>query len=251
MNDVLHYLRTQKNGDSFVDCIASFRKIYRSKGYSYLRNCEEQIYSHAFKFRHFIFIEYFMQNFRYGWDLGLESLCKSSIKHIDFLYLFKKFKSIYYNTEEDIKTFNEVFTCLSALILKKNTWSWFDKFVHVWFNKDECSSCFFHLIGSSITYRVSTNKYMQLLNTCFETEEINFKSFASIVFCRKLFLDKEFNSTAKSYAEMLIMYGAAESSKRYYPKPKQLLDYYFYLCQQVSKLLLLYCFERRSVELIF
>jgi hypothetical protein len=256
MNEVLQFLRTQKNGDSFLDSLTEYEKIYKRKGHRYRVNCAEQIYSHALKYRHFIFFEYFMQYFTIGWRKGLECLCSSSIKHRDFLYLFEKFKFLYFSSNKRRDPFINICQMHSALVLKRNSWNWFEKYMSLWQSSIYFSESVLHLLCSCITFKISFNKYIQLLEKCSTAvydEKQNFKNQVSCVFYEKVLKYYDPKNTRMPYGELLLMYGAELS--HYLRMCHWLLDsceeYFYQMHHKVFTIIFLYCFQLKNVQILF
>jgi hypothetical protein len=256
MNEVLHFLRTQNNGDSFFDCLAKYEKIYNRKDHPYRINCAEQIYSHALKYRHFIFFEYFMHFFTTGWEKGLACLLKSNIKHSDFLHLFQKFKKLcYFNNNDCQMRFTHICNTSTPFILKQNTWNWFEKYPLLWDSKTKPIFSYLSLLYTSITFKICLNKYIQLLDKCSKNIEIEKKFIihASQVFYEKI-LQYYYNGIINNrlpYAEVLLMYGAGPGVRLHNYELKSCQEYYEKVRHRAFTIILFYCFERRSVQLMF
>jgi len=254
MNEVLHFLRTQNNGDSFFYCLAKYEKIYNRKDYRYRKNCAEQLYSHALKYRHFIFFEYFMHFFSTGWEKGLVCLLKSNIKQIDFLHLFQKFKKLYYFNNNDCQLrFKHICNTNSPFVLKQNTWTWFEKYPLLWDCEPKIFS-YLSLLYTSITCKICFNKYIQLLDKCSKNIEIeeHFILHASQVFYEKIlqYYDNGIN-TRLPYAELLLMYGAGPGVRLHNWELKSCQEYYEKVRHRAFRILVLYCFQRKNIRIIF
>lgn len=260
-NDVLKFLLTCKDGDNFKHLVDTLRlaseKMYNSDRIA--SSCE-LIYSHAFKYRHFLFIEYFMQVFQNHKNSimflqkGLEILLKSKLKHIEFFRMFFQFQ--HYFESKDKSLFEKVCANNCALILKNHNWDFFKHYVTLWQNRP--FEEFITLAGYAIKKYVHINKFIRLLHECCLNDDAHFMeyykkelTFVAYEECTK----KHFYFFRHSFAHILFMYGADKytdfsphllrSYEKDYPK------YEAKFAGVASLLSLLYCFERRSIQLIF
>jgi hypothetical protein len=253
-NDVLKFLLTCKDGEDFIHLMDKLKlaseKIYNSRR---IRSSCELIYSHAFKYRHFLFIEYFMllfqnhENSTVFWDEGLKILFKTKLKHADFLRIFFKFQTVY--EAKNKKAFQKTCANGCVFILKNYNWAFFKNYVTLW--QDHPFEEFITLTGYAIKKFVSFDKIIRLLHECCENEDADFLkyykkelTFVAYNECTK----KCYLRCEQPYAHILFMYGAdkypAPYSSVYERKETEFVE-------KATMLSLLYCFGRRSVHLMF
>lgn len=208
-NDILKFLLTKKNGEDFVDLLNQFQravdKVYNSN--LIMQTCN-LIYTHAFKYRHFVFIQYFMQFFPKHLDVGFKYLCKSYLKQADFLRMFYRFKT-HYEEENNLAYFQKLCAKHCVTILKNYNWTFFKNFVTIW--QDSQFREFIALAGDALKRFVSRNKFIRLLHECYDMEDAQFVSYYKKELTYVVYLEywEMYLPTFRfTYAVILFIYGA-------------------------------------------
>ena len=254
-NDVLIFLLTSKDGENFNHLVDKLKiaseKMYNSER---IQSCCHLIYSHAFKYRHFAFIEYFLQIFNKNWNIGLEVLFNSKLKHTDFLRIFLKFQSVY--EAENKERFQKTCANGCVLILKNYNWAFFQHFITLW--QDRPFEKFITLAGYAIKKNVHFDKFIRLLHECCKSSNVWFvRYYTNELTCvaSKECTEKFYFYHRYSYAEILFMYGAHKYSV---VAGQSLVSYDIRRkrCEEkmesnANLLSLFYCFHKKSLCFIF
>jgi hypothetical protein len=165
--------------------------------------------------------------------------------------LFQKFKSFFFKNEKSCNTFKKICHLSCPFILKKNTWSRFENYLSLWESESNFMVSFLSLMYTSITYKISLDRFIQVLEKCYKY--VHFKTFISRVFYEKVIHYLNPKPCRQVYAQLLLMYGAEISPqlrllpweldwcKEHYPKLRNI----------AFSILFLYCFQKKNVQLIF
>lgn len=247
-NDVLKFLLTCKDGDKFEQLVDKFKHACEQMYNDILiRRSYKLIYSHAFKYRNFLFIEYFLQTYTKNWDIGLEVLLNSKLKHLDFLRLFSKFQYVYEAEHKD--QFQKTCANSCVYIFKNYNWNFFKNYVTLWQNRP--FEEFITLTGYAIKKFVSFDKIIRLLHECCKNEDAHFMEYykKELSFVAHRECTWKFNMIcAQHYAHILFIYGAEKHqipySSIYVRKETEFVI-------KATLLSLFYCFEKRSLCFMF